>query len=647
MKTFFRNVMAFAMVAMAAFAVSCNNPIEEQPEPIEKENVAVAFVGESNLFFAAGEAKTVQFGENQPVNNPTITAPEGWSAVLNGNALVITAPTQESVDAQTAVENGAVAVKFETCEKIYEGTLSVFMGSTIIYAEATSVSFKDVQVKIILKGVEEYRMYFGADGEWVASFDEWQNPNPMLPYEPEFGWTGTYKEDVFEGSIFEFAAETLRDEFLALPGTTYQLAILPIVEGKAVADYQYADVKTFSFTTDKAGDNGSVVPEFALKESGLEELYVDVTAPGAYATFYYFYTEADYEAIQGRDKAIKTDLINNGSIGMGDAFVASKTNLKQDRTYYLIAMTLDQQGNYGALKTEAFATEGYKFNNLKVTIGEVTCNNEGKLVYVPVSVEGGEVAYYMCAYITDSQWVSPYGGSLEAAVMYMITVPALNPYYGPEFFAPEGVEVLYGSNPIPNLVDGKIVLGAAGQRQKPWPGTKASIIVMAVDKDGKCSQPAYVEEYTPTDAAASIIRATDEGYEYGMPTMIYKNCFIKTFPDGSKFPFVNFEVKLAEGTDTVWVCGAGEEYLQGRTFYELIMEMTDEKMPFMKAQKFTEDGIFECDGMYITADNETRKALFVTWKDKNGKLHEVKLMFDPVADAQSDLKGLSSSQPAM
>ena len=116
---------------------------------------------------------------------------------------------------------------------------------------------------------------------------------------------------------------------------------------------------------------------------------------------------------------------------------------------------------------------------------------------------------------------------------------------------------------------------------------------------------------------------------------------MKTFDNGDKYPFVNFNVTLSEGTDTAWICGAGEEYLAGRSEYELIKEMTDEKMPFMKAMKFTEDGVFECDALYITSDGETNKAIWAVWLDKNGKYHEVKLFFDPVNDAQSDLKNLT------
>lgn len=416
---------------------------------------------------------------------------------------------------------------------------------------------------------------------------------------------------------------------MALPGVDYQLAILPIVEGKALADYDYADVYLFNLPTAEASENGSVTPEFVFESKTHSDINVTINAANAYTTFYTFYSANDFAAIEGRDKVIKTDLITNGDRSTEGSFLASKSGLAQGSVVYLAAISLDQNGAYGELKIEEFCTDEFLFNDMVVTLGNITCSSDGTIVYIPVSTTGGEVDHYRYAYIpsSTSNWSINYGGSVEKAEIKIATVPS--EYYGPEFAYPD------------ELVDGKIVVGGAGSRQKPYPGTMARILVLAMDVDGVPSHAVYAE-YTPTDASLSIITQDDEDYEYGMPTVTYKNAFMKYFEgDGTYFPFVNFEVTLSEGTETAWICGAGEEYLGGWSSYELILEMTDEKMPFMKAQKFTADGVFECDALYITADGETKKAIWATWLDKNGKYHEVKLFFDPVDAAQEDLKNLS------
>lgn len=629
MKTFFRNLKTFALVALAACAVSCEDPNEgnepnpggdptDQPGTTEKENVAYVF-NEVDVFFASGETKTVTIRENQPVENLTITAPEGWAVVQDSAALEVTAPTEEAVTAGTAVANGKVTVKVETEEKIYEGSFGVYMGATVL-VEAVSSTFNDIQIKAVIKGVEEYRVHLGTNGLWKDSFDEWQNPNPMLPTAPEFGWAGE-KFDVFEGSLFDFTTDPYTNNFVVVPGTSYDLAILPVVEGKASADYTYSDVKVYALTTAEAGNGGSVTPALALESHTHSEVVVKVSAANAYLTYYTYYSEADYEAIGGRESVIKKDIIANGEYSTAAEFTAKKDGLQQGSTVYFAAISIDQNGNFGELVMEPFATEVFLFNDMVVTLGTITCDETGKIVYVPVSTTGGEVDHYRYVYESnDSNWSIQYGGSVEKAEVKIATVP--NQYYGPKFVYPE------------ELVDGKIVISRG-----PWPGSKARILVLAMDAEGVPSHAAYVE-YTPYDSSTMIIGADEEGYEYGMPTVTYKNCFMKTFDDGSKYPYVNFNVSLAEGTEAAWICGAGEEYLTGRTSYELLVEMMDEKAPFMKAEKFTEDGVFACDALYITADSETRKAIYAMWLDKNGKYHEVKLFFDPVDAAQDDLKAI-------
>ena len=626
MKTFFRNLKTFALVALAACAVSCEDPNTEEPNPNEggttenpeKENVVLRF-NEADVFFAAGEQKTVTILENQPVENLVITAPEGWVVAQDGAALDVTAPTQESVDGGTAVANGKVTVKVETEDKIYEGSFGVYMGATVM-VEVTSASFNDIQIKAVIKGVEEYRVHLGTNGLWKESFDEWQNPNPMLPTAPEFGWAGN-KFDVFEGSLFEFTQDPYTNNFVVVPGTSYDLAILPVVEGKGSADYTYADVKVFALTTAEAGNGGTVAPALSLDSKSHSEVVVKVSAANAYLTYYSYYSQADYEAIGGRESVIKKDLVSNGEISTSAEFTARKDGLQQGATVYFAAISIDQNGNFGELVMEPFTTDEFLFNDMVVTLGTITCDETGKIVYVPVSTTGGEVDHYRYVYESnDSNWSIQYGGTIEKAEVKIATVP--NQYYGPKFAYPE------------DLVDGKIVINKG-----PWPGSKARILVLAMDAEGVPSHAAYVE-YTPYDSATIIVGANDEGYEYGMPTITYKDCFMKTFDDGSKYPFVNFNVTLAEGTEAAWICGAGEEYLIGRSAYELIKEMMDEKAPFMKAEKFTTNGVFACDALYITADGESRKAIYATWLDKNGKYHEVKLFFDPVEAAQDDLKAI-------
>lgn len=633
MKSIFRSLKSLALVALvgvAALAVSCEPaPTPDGPEPNDTVKEAYEFVDGSNVFFDAGEKKSVAVKEGQTLEGATVVAsPEGWNVAVVGNSLEITAPAE---DAEGAEAYGDVELKLEGEEKIYEGTLSVFVGQ-IISVEMVSNSFKDVEVKAVVAGVDSYLIHLGTNGEWQGSFDEWKNTvdswNPL-----DFGWSGDYYGK-FEGSLFTFADNPYKSDFQPIPGTKYQLAILPLVEGKAVANYTYDDIFLFEFETVEAGENGSVTPTLSLDSRSHAQVAVQIDATGAYATYYTFYSDKDMEAIpeNSRDAVIKKDIIKNGTFTTESTFVVKKHGLDENETVYLAAISIDENGNYGGLAFEQYTTDVFKFNEeLKVTIGEITCSSDGKIVYIPVSAEGGEIDHYRCSYVTnESEWgFQRYGGSVEKAEIVIATVN--NEYSGPKFYYPEGQEIYdeEGKQINKTLVDGKIVI-----TQGPWPGTKARILVLAIDKNGAPSHAAYTE-FTPTDTQIPVIYANEEGYEYGMPTVTYKGV-TKGSKGGEVIYTVDFNVNLAEGTDTAWVAVANEDYLIGYTAYQILTRMMEGE--FMFAKGFTTDGVFNADILYAQNYEESKSAVFVCWLDDKGIHHEVTLMYEPVAAAQDDVK---------
>ena len=620
MKSIFRSLKSLALVALvgvAALAVSCEPaPTPDGPEPNDTVKEAYEFVDGSNVFFDAGEKKSVAVKEGQTLEGATVVAsPEGWSVAVVGNSLEITAPAE---DAEGAEAYGDVELKLEGEEKIYEGTLSVFVGQ-IISVEMVSNSFKDVEVKAVVAGIDSYLIHLGTNGEWQGSFDEWKNTvdgwNPI-----DFGWSGDYYGK-FEGSLFTFADNPYKSNFQPIPGTKYQLAILPLVEGKAVANYTYDEIFLFEFETIEAGENGSVTPILSLDSRSHAQVAVQIDATGAYATYYAFYSDKDMEAIpeNSRDAVIKKDIIKNGTFTTESTFVVKKHGLDENENVYLAAISIDENGNYGGLAFEQYTTDVFKFNeDVVITLGEITCSGDGKTVYVPVvSVEGCEVSEYRYFYVNDSSssWWLNLSRSTEKAELLMATAP--NEYYGPKFVKPE------------ELVDNTFVITSG-----PSAGALAHIFVMVIDTDGMPSHAAYTQ-FTPTDTAVPVIYADEEGYEYGMPTVTYKD--VTKGMKGEEIIYtVNFNVTLAEGTDTAWVAFASENYTIGRTAYRLLEDMMSGN--FMYAKAYTTDGVFNADILYSQNGVDGDSAVYVAWKDDNGNYHETKLFYEPVAEAQDDVK---------
>ena len=87
-------------------------------------------------------------------------------------------------------------------------------------------------------------------------------------------------------------------------------------------------------------------------------------------------------------------MITNGDQSTDANFVEKKTGLAQGEKLYIAALSLDNSGNYGALVVEEVYSGTYPFNDIEVTIGEVSHSSDGKTVYVPVTTKGGEVVGY-------------------------------------------------------------------------------------------------------------------------------------------------------------------------------------------------------------------------------------------------------------
>ncbi len=623
MKSIFRSLKSLALVALvgvAALAVSCEPaPTPDGPEPNDTVKEAYEFVDGSNVFFDAGEKKSVAVKEGQTLEGATIVAsPEGWSVAIVGNSLEITAPAE---NAEGAEAYGDVELKLESEEKIYEGTLSVFVGQ-IISVEMVSNSFKDVEVKAIVAGIDNYLVHLGTNGEWQGSFDEWKNTqdswNPI-----EFGWDGEYFGK-FEGSLFTFANNPYKSDFHPVPGTKYQLAILPIVEDKAVVNYTYDDIYLFDFETVAAGDNGSVVPQFTLESKSHTQVAVSVDVTGAYMTYYAFYSQRDIDQIgeNNLEKVLKNDLIKKGVYSTEDTFVAKEDGLEENENTYLAAISIDESGNFGAMAFEQFTTDVFQFNeDITITLGEITCSSDGKTVYIPVeSVEGcDEVTQYRYFYVNDnnSSWWLNLSSSPEKAELLMATV--VNEYYGPKFMDPE---TLAANENVITVVGG------------PYPGTMGHVFVMVIDQDGMPSRAAYTT-YVPSDTSVPMIAKGEEGYEYGMPTISYKG--ITEGRKGEEVIYtVDFNVHLVDGTDTAWVALAGADYVNSYTPYTLLMRMVSGD--FMYSTAYTTDGVFNGDILYAQNDADGVNAVYVSWLDDNGNYHETALMLEPVEDAQDDVK---------
>lgn len=505
----------------------------------------------------------------------------------------------------------AVNMDYLTGEMTIDQVVMVDYTWAVIDVKEVSVAFNDVQISAEVVGVDSYRMHLGTNGSWKDSFDEWQGSIggwwPM-----EFGWAGS--ETTFEGSLFEFAKDPYSYESEAvIPGTTYELAILPMEADKDALDYTYTDVKLYTFTTAEATNDGKVNATLTKESAGYDFVAVDIEAVGTYLTFYKFYKEADYEVIKDKADFIKQDLIEDGYRSSNAKVNARHGSMKPGETVYLAVVVLDKEGGYGEVVVEPFSSNVFSYNeDLKVTLGEITCNDLGNIVYVPVEVTGGTVKEYRYAYVSNSStWQITYGGSLETAEYYIATVP--NQYYGPKFVEPEA------------LVDGKIVISGAGG---PVAGQSAHIVVIAMAEDGSASHGAYAE-YTPVKSDLNISYEDDADFAYGKPSITFNRM---------DEDYVVYDITFAPETEEVYISVGDDTMLESWTTYSLIEDILSNGWNMSK--HYTESGEYRVYYMYLENTTYATNCVFMTWKDNNGKYHQVVPFYEPVEDVQDEIANL-------
>lgn len=483
--------------------------------------------------------------------------------------------------------------------------------------ESTAV---DVQIAVGIAGYDGYSLFLSEAGKWEAEFEWWQESQTGYYPQPYFGWLGT--ETRFEGSLFEFGADPDADEpMVVLPNTEYELAILVLDNDKGVMDYTKEDVKVYKFTTGVAGTGSSVKPTFTVDDIDYSSVSVNINVENAAVTMYKFFAE-DPTGITPEELAATEEVY----MSTDNYMYANTWGLNAGTTVYLVAVSLDKDGNYGDVVIESYTTKTVEFTDaMTVTIGEITCNDMGNTVYVPVTATGDVVEYYYL-YANDGgyRWTEEYGGTKEGAESYMSSPANYWSYTQP--VGEEGsaltLEIKYGPD-------------------QPTPNTLGHILVMAKDAEGNFSHAAYAT-FTPT-GGLTLIYEDEEGWEFGKPTVAYKGLIDGVDWVGDTQKEVAFDITFTEGTSEVYVWITSSDYLTSYTPYSMIEAMaTPDTIGGLVT--LTESGVAS---RYYTYCRDYRDPnwpemnsdamVVIGWKDTNNKYHQAWYNREAAEAAQDDI----------
>ena len=201
-----------------------------------------------------------------------------------------------------------------------------------------------------------------------------------------------YEPGVHEVTLSELVNE-MEEAAPLTPDTEYFGFVLPIINGKAAADYSFDDVFAFDFKTAPLTAGGNIAVAFENETTSYTQLSAEIVADGAAMGYYKWYTTDEYNEIED----VATDLLTGESYMFAGDYALANQTVNPGEAYILAALAVDEAGQYGEAAYVTLTAPTLTYSETFVaTAGEpvFTANGSNWKVTVPVTVEGGEAAKY-------------------------------------------------------------------------------------------------------------------------------------------------------------------------------------------------------------------------------------------------------------
>ena len=462
----------------------------------------------------------------------------------------------------------------------------------LIEAEATKITFNDIQVKINFLGFDRY---FG--GVTQKSYFDGASQISYINGAYEMGFAEsltTYANDAptIETSLIYFPCADIPG---IQPSTTYVLWVMPVEEGKTV--YSMEDMKVFEFTSAALQAGGSLkVTAKSEPEITFSSISLFLQAEtGASAAYYKYYETAKLPA----DSELVMDVLNTGTMVSAE-IPAAAYDLESDTEYTLVAVAVDGEGKYGELCKFVYKTQGVTFSEtftLAVTKEEIASPFDAatKAKFKPVAT-GGTATIYYYANLTAAEAAS--WGSDAAIAKELV----LNETYTLRKQVRSTALDADGCFTIQNLKT----------------DTEYTLYILATDDENYTKLQKVT--YTPT-LNAKIVAATEAAWNSSKPTVTVNSV------EKSGYSYkVNYTVTPAAGTS---VDGGHfmNVYTNGKDAAGLLSYMMTASTTYRYITGLTETATYE------KSFNVTSAAIFVTWTDAEGNYYEpLKVVVDAPAE---------------
>ena len=389
--------------------------------------------------------------------------------------------------------------------------------------ESTAVTFNSVEISAVGGGYAGYIVGVVA----AASADEakMQIENSFGNWQMGWGMFGAeLKELNYKGDILGFGDAYYPAVY---PNTTYVVYILPLVEGKADADYLATDLKYFTYTTPNIEAGGTATLTFEAVETTYSNIEVAINGSENTTMIYSVFATADDLAAYKSDEELLQYVIEYNSaynmMAIGNESTAFISSLNPGDTATVVAFAVDTEGKYSQLYKQEFKTNTLAYNSMKVNIDAAASKVDVTTASIKVSTEGGTpVSYrYIAVDTTGYSWKD------EATTETQL---ALDSNWNVKTIA------------AADVVDGMINL------EDLTTNNEYAFGIVAIDAEGNPSHATF-HYFTPTLPEYPIIRSTNEAYAAMVPTV---ESVVAWNSDYGAFD-VTVTVTPAAGTTKYWV----------------------------------------------------------------------------------------------
>lgn len=262
-------------------------------------------------------------------------------------------------------------------------------------------SFDEIDVELTIFGAEKFYVgHIAKEYCFNYNTEQYDLEEYLSSYIGYLQYGVNYIGKEFEAGVHEVTLSELVNEMEEVapltPGTEYFGFVLPIINGKAAADYSFDDVFAFEFATAHLTAGGEITAAFENEIQTYTALSVEIVADGAAMGYYKWYTSDEYNALSD----VAADLLVDSYIFAGDYAFANK-EVKPGDVYIVAAIAVDEAGQYGEVETITLTAPAITYStDFTATVGEpvfveyTQYNQTNYKVTIPVTVEGGEAAKY-------------------------------------------------------------------------------------------------------------------------------------------------------------------------------------------------------------------------------------------------------------